>query len=320
MDPNLEALGHLYARIPFLVQRLDQVTAALFALHHGQRSTPTQFHSLAVLHSRGPMMQVDLARLMGADKSTIGLVVTNLLKHHLIARTVDENDRRRKLVSLTEKGKDFLHAGRESLQNAERALMAPLSEMQWEQLSFLLNKLAPQAPTSEPLSWVHNRPTWLARRCLQSIESRLSGETGLFGLTLRQYAVLYIVFCHPGISESQARRFLGYETSNITLVANILADKAMIERGQTARFSRKCYRVSKLGADVLRTIEPRLRTIEFEWLSGMSEQEKCTLIELLCKLVVAHADKVKAPIEPLEEVSRIPTWPASCISSYIFVE
>lgn len=66
--------------------------------------TPTQFAALAKLHTLGPVSQNQLGRLTAMDPATIFGVVGRLMKRGLVRQSVDTDDARMVLVSLTPEG------------------------------------------------------------------------------------------------------------------------------------------------------------------------------------------------------------------------
>ncbi|WP_129793769.1 MarR family winged helix-turn-helix transcriptional regulator [Sphingosinicella sp. CPCC 101087] len=104
-----EILRVLYARPGFLIRRAHQITEGLFADMAGSLNiTPTQFGALTVVSALEPIDQISLARALGLDRSTTGLVVANLESRGLITRTTDPGDRRRRVLATTAEGRDML--------------------------------------------------------------------------------------------------------------------------------------------------------------------------------------------------------------------
>lgn len=99
----------LYDRPGFLIRRANQITTALFMEEVEPLGvTATQFGVLVVLAARQPIDQVGIARLMGLDRSTTGLVVGTLEKRGLLERVTDPEDRRRRVLNITRAGRDRL--------------------------------------------------------------------------------------------------------------------------------------------------------------------------------------------------------------------
>lgn len=66
--------------------------------------TDNQFNCLDAIFHLGPLTQKELGEKLLRSGGNITLVVDNLEKHNLVKRIRDENDRRKFLVHLTQKG------------------------------------------------------------------------------------------------------------------------------------------------------------------------------------------------------------------------
>ena len=67
--------------------------------------TVTQCHAVAEIGRRGKISLVDLADLLGIDKSTMSRTVNNLAEAGLAARELDSENRRYVVIQLTGHGK-----------------------------------------------------------------------------------------------------------------------------------------------------------------------------------------------------------------------
>ena len=91
---------------------------------------------------RDPTSQQQVAGLLGVDRTTMVGLIDGLESKGLVARHPDAGDRRRNLLQLTGDGRTALvHAVRAS-DEAERQLLAELSDAESEQLRTLLSRLA----------------------------------------------------------------------------------------------------------------------------------------------------------------------------------
>jgi DNA-binding MarR family transcriptional regulator len=113
-------LKPLLQRPGFLIRRAHQRSAAVFSREcKDLQLTSTQYGVLQVLDKSDLIDQVTLARLIAVDRSTIALVISLLISRGSIAKVADTHDRRRRLLSLTEAGRELLAAANPL---AERAL------------------------------------------------------------------------------------------------------------------------------------------------------------------------------------------------------
>lgn len=106
-----QELKNLYLRPGFLLRRAHQISSALFMETTAALGvTTTQFGVLTVLAAREPIDQIGIAKLLKLDRSTTGLVVKNLEERALIERITDPEDRRRRVLRLSDKGTQVLEA------------------------------------------------------------------------------------------------------------------------------------------------------------------------------------------------------------------
>lgn len=84
---------------------LDRKTDKIFK-EHG--ITKTQFAVLEVLYHKGDLSQCDIRKLILTTAGNLPVVINNLLKEDLITKTPHEEDRRRQVLSLTNKGRQLI--------------------------------------------------------------------------------------------------------------------------------------------------------------------------------------------------------------------
>jgi DNA-binding MarR family transcriptional regulator len=106
--------------------------------HTGLELTPRQFQLLGVLHDDGPVGQRELGHTLEIDPSILVTLLNPLEADGLLSRRRDPLDRRRHLVSLTEKGEQRLAAAAQAQRDAEDVLFAGLDQTQRDQLRDLL--------------------------------------------------------------------------------------------------------------------------------------------------------------------------------------
>lgn len=118
------SLDDLYRRPGFLIRRAHQIAVSLFLEVSAPLGlTTTQYGALIVLRARSHLDQAALAKLVGIDRSTAGLVIGKLEAAGHVIRTDDPNDKRRKVVTITRSGRNILERIAEPAQRvAEQAL------------------------------------------------------------------------------------------------------------------------------------------------------------------------------------------------------
>lgn len=139
---NGAAEYRLEEQVGFILRRASQRHVAIFARHIDKEITPTRWAALAKLYEGGPTSQNLLGRRTAMDGATIKGVVDRLMKLHLIETRADPGDGRRRVVALTEKGrqaveKSLAHAGA-----ITRKTLAPLSADEQKHFLALLHRLA----------------------------------------------------------------------------------------------------------------------------------------------------------------------------------
>ncbi|MFI9589490.1 MarR family winged helix-turn-helix transcriptional regulator [Nonomuraea sp. NPDC052265] len=96
---------------------------------------------LVALRDSGPASQAELSRRTGIYRSDMVALLNELAERDLVERAPDPGDRRRNVISLTERGRDRL-AGLDTLiDTVQDDLLAPLTGPERDQLVGLLARL-----------------------------------------------------------------------------------------------------------------------------------------------------------------------------------
>lgn len=141
--PDLETI---YGRPGFLLRRCHQISVAVF-LEECERFdlTPAQFGMLVVLDASSDIDQIGAAHLLGLDRTTTSDVVGRLESRGLIKRLVDPNDRRKRRLQLTARGRDIRKRAIPPAARAEERMLAGLSAKERRQFLRLLERVADTA-------------------------------------------------------------------------------------------------------------------------------------------------------------------------------
>ena len=118
---DLEALPGYYIR------RMQQIAVAVFLQEteaHGV--TPVQYAALQMVGGAPGIDQRSLARSIGLDTSTIAGVIDRLEARGLMLRNASPDDRRVRLLSLTDEGRALLEATLPAVLRAQQRILAPL--------------------------------------------------------------------------------------------------------------------------------------------------------------------------------------------------
>ena len=109
MRPSKSSIDALYGRPGFMLRRAHQIAVALFMEETGElRITTTQFGILHLLKHSPGLDQISVAKLLGLDRSTTGMVLKTLERAGLIGRSVGATDRRKRSLMLTPAGETML--------------------------------------------------------------------------------------------------------------------------------------------------------------------------------------------------------------------
>jgi DNA-binding MarR family transcriptional regulator len=137
-----QTLRDLYRRPGFMIRRAHQMAVAIFLEEcRASRLTTTQYGVLLILQRRPGIDQNTLARLLGLDRSTTGLVVRKLAERGLIARPVRSRDLRRRELRLTGAGVTLLTRVGKDAKRAQARLLSPLPARERGRFLDLLEQL-----------------------------------------------------------------------------------------------------------------------------------------------------------------------------------
>jgi DNA-binding MarR family transcriptional regulator len=132
----------LEEQVGLILRRASQRHVAIFARHIDKEITPTRWAALAKLYEGGPTSQNLLGRRTAMDGATIKGVVDRLMKLHLIETRADPGDGRRRVVALTEKGRQAVEKSLAHANAITRKTLAPLSADEQKHFLALLHRLA----------------------------------------------------------------------------------------------------------------------------------------------------------------------------------
>lgn len=125
-----------------MIRRAHQIAISLFELECSKLGvTNTQFGAMFMLRARPGIDQATLARLMGLDRSTAGLVVRKLQEGGYVTRRPGSEDRRRNILTLTPRGEQMLGKLKDPARKAQERLLSVFGPREAEEFMALLGKL-----------------------------------------------------------------------------------------------------------------------------------------------------------------------------------
>lgn len=126
--------GYLAVRLGHESQRKFEMAMAELELR------PVLYDFISTLGETGPCSQNDLASTLGVDAARIVALTDEMEKRGIALRTVDPEDRRRNLISLTKSGQALLNRAHRISKRVEAELLDSISTAEQETLRKLLRK------------------------------------------------------------------------------------------------------------------------------------------------------------------------------------
>lgn len=125
-----------------LIRRAQQIAVAVFMEETaGFDVTPVQFAILNALIDNPAEDQVTLSKNVAFDPATFGSVISRLEVKGWVTRAADADDKRRKLLWITEEGRQIAFSMKRSVAHAQVRIIGPLDDLEQDQLVRLLGKL-----------------------------------------------------------------------------------------------------------------------------------------------------------------------------------
>jgi len=133
---EVRVLGPLLGRAGHLTKERMDARLAQYDV------TPVQIHVLHYLYHRGNQApQCDVTAHLKVKPSTANGILTRMEEKGLLRRSVSETDARRRLITLTEKGKSRQETFRRIFMETEQLMVAGLEEEEIAQLHRLLHRV-----------------------------------------------------------------------------------------------------------------------------------------------------------------------------------
>ncbi len=129
-------------QVGFLMRVAMQRHTSIFTSRMVEGLTQTQFAALAKLYEVGPCSQNHLGRLIYLDAATIKGVVDRLHARGFLTALSDPKDRRRRAVTLTDRGRQVTEAAMKVAAEITAATLTPLTTEEQRLVAKFLRKLA----------------------------------------------------------------------------------------------------------------------------------------------------------------------------------
>ncbi|MBV9558545.1 MAG: MarR family transcriptional regulator [Pseudolabrys sp.] len=129
-------------QIGFLLRVAMQRHTAIFMSRMIEQLTQTQFAAMSKLHEVGPCSQNHLGRLIYLDAATIKGVVGRLSLRGFVTVVDDPNDKRRRAIALTDRGRRVTEAAIKVAAEITEETLRPLSADERRAVARLLKRLS----------------------------------------------------------------------------------------------------------------------------------------------------------------------------------
>lgn len=297
-------MAHFLTKPGFLLARVDQISTAIFT-SSGGTGTLNQAEFLLLLNRIGPMIQIDLARSGGVDKSTTAYILDNLQEQGWIVRTARENDKRSSLVSLTPSGQALIPHFSEKFAALQQQLMAPVDPADRPFLLDCLYKVGTGGDISAPL-WqpacdrhtglLDTAPSFLCRRVLQLLHAQFLLSTKGSQLTLRQFSLLVLLDQRQSITRTEFARIFGVDPATCAVILKGPTQRGLIAGTPSKADKRaRLYRITEAGRDVLRQVHPLVDESEDIVFRSEPRENRVRLIDLLRRIVGRYSPLLRFP-------------------------
>ena len=142
-QPAVEMAVHLGYLLKHVQLRFFELSAAALAPAgiNGREAAV-----LRAIDNPHPLAQVEIARRMGIDRTTMVALIDDLQERGLVRRRQDPEDRRKNVVELTDAGKDITRLATQAGKQAEQSFLSPLSADEAEQFKKILRALLYNLP------------------------------------------------------------------------------------------------------------------------------------------------------------------------------
>ena len=139
---SILTMDAVYTKPGYLFRRMQQIAVAIFVEECRTFGlTPVQFAALVAIHTHPGIDATRLSAVIAFDRSTLGDVIERLEAKAYIKRKPSREDKRVKLVYLTESGAALLGDILPAVDRAQARILEPLKPADRQTLMALLTQL-----------------------------------------------------------------------------------------------------------------------------------------------------------------------------------
>jgi DNA-binding MarR family transcriptional regulator len=148
---------------------------------------------------------------------------------------------------------------------------------------------------------LYSRPGFLLRRGHQIAVSIFMEECAKVGLTPPQHGVLIAAAQHPGLSQSDVARLIGFDRATIGQVVRGLEARGFLRRDASNGNRRnKAVQLTPKGAAALKRAALAMERTSAKLLSPFKRKERVVFMELLARLANQLNSHSRTPVSERE--------------------
>ena len=299
-DDDSNRLVGLYRRPGFRIRRAHQTAVAIFtSASAGLGITTTQFGILYTLAHMQELDQAGLAKLVGLDRSTTGLVLDLLERRGTVERLAHPTDRRRRMLALTEAGRKLFENTRQPAAEAVQTLFGSIGKTDAARFTDLMEDIVDaaldgsEAATNGPMRGLHRRPGFLIRRAHQIATGIFVRECRPFDVTPTRYGVLYALRHMPATDQATLAGLVRLDRSTTAMVVGLLEERGLVERRtDKADRRRRVLTLTIPGRHLLDEIAPSAQKAAERLIQPVAVDDRDFLLTTLDR-IVAQQDNTK---------------------------
>ena len=294
-DGGTASLEGLYGRPGFKIRRAHQTAVAVFAEATSELGITTSQYGVlhALAHIEG-LDQITLAKLVGLDRSTTSLVLGLLEQRGSVERTLHKTDRRRRVLMITDSGRQLYERAQGPVAQAIGRLLASLPVEERDPFLDLLERLVAAAALpiepamAEPLRELYRRPGFLIRRVHQISTALFIEEGRPFDITPTQFGMMFVLRQRPNIDQVTVARLARFDRSTNAMVVDLLEARGLIERRvDIADRRRRVLNLTPAGITLLDDLMPFAENARHRLIQCLTEAESDFLHSRLDTIVAA---------------------------------
>jgi DNA-binding MarR family transcriptional regulator len=229
-DPLEDHLGYQLRRVAVLIQ------ADLTNSMEDLQLIPTSAAIMLVLYKKTNIIQVELARILGLQRTNVSPLIINLEKRGFVNRV--NQDGRSQYIELTDEGKAqiehivsrleqhtircFSHLPAADLATLESLIAAALHDLDPQTVASI------DSGITEPLSYQILRTSSLAM-------SRLVKNLASLQLIPSNASAILVIAANPGIIQSDLGRRLGIKRANISTIISEFSNRNLVDVKSSGR-------------------------------------------------------------------------------------